>query len=147
MMNNAIPDEKKAFIDSFLENAHIARVATSDSSGQPHVVPVWYAWDGESLWISSYSNTRKIKDLENNPKMAVSIDIAEEGGKTQAVIFEGTADLVRDPRDFLRQQFYWIYKRYLGDEGVKAPGPQEWIEDPHNLLIKLTPQQVYTWNW
>jgi PPOX class probable F420-dependent enzyme len=142
-----ISADKKAFIDEFLEQPLIARVATADAAGQPHVVPVWYAWDGETLWISSFSNTRKIKDLAENPKIAVSIDIAVQDGETKAVIFEGVAELVQQPRDFLRHHFNWIYKRYLGEEGVLADSPQEWIEDPHNLLIKLVPDQVYTWNW
>lgn len=143
----AISPEKKAFIDEFLEQPLIARIATADATGQPHVVPVWYTWDGESLWISSFSNTRKINDLAENPKIAVSIDIAVPDGETKAVIFEGVAELVREPRDFLRHHFTWIYKRYLGEQGVLADSPQEWIEDPHNLLIKLTPDQIYTWHW
>lgn len=40
---NEISDDKKVFIDSFLEGSHIARLATADREGKPHVVPVWYA--------------------------------------------------------------------------------------------------------
>ncbi len=142
-----LSDEKRQFINSFLEEPLIARMATADASGQPHAVPVWYGWDGESIWISSYSNTRKIADLEENPKISVVIDVAGDAGGTKAVIFEGTVSLVREPRDLLRKQFVWIYTRYMGEEGVKAEDPQRWIEDPHNLLIKLTPATVTTWHW
>ena len=41
----------------------------------------------------------------------------------------------------------WIYKRYLGEEGVLEKDPQEWIADRHNMLIKLTPEKVITWQW
>jgi PPOX class probable F420-dependent enzyme len=145
-MNN-ISDEKKAFIDSFLEGSHIARLATVDRDGKPHVVPVWYAWDGETIWISSYSSTRKIMNLEENRKVSIIIDITGGEGETKAVLFEGQAQLIREPRDFLREKFYWIYKRYLGEEGVMAKNPQEWIEDSQNLLISLKPENVFTWKW
>lgn len=145
-MNN-IPDEKAIFVNKILDEPLIARLATADLNGQPHVVPVWYAWDGKSIWVSSFSNTRKIKDLQNNPKLSIAIDTSDDDGKTSAVILEGKADLVVEPRDFLRKQFLWIYTRYLGEDGVKEKQPQEWIEDPHNLLVKLTPKNVYTWNW
>ena len=144
---NEISDDKKVFIDSFLEGSHIARLATADREGKPHVVPVWYAWDGESIWISSYSSTRKIKNLEENRYVSIIIDVTGGKGETKAVLFEGVAQLVKEPRDFLRDKFYWIYKRYLGAEGVRANNPQEWIEDPQNLLISLKPEKIFTWKW
>lgn len=143
---DTLPEEKIQFIDHFLNLPLIARLATSDEQGQPHVVPVWFGWDGKTLWISSYSNTRKVKDLQQNPRISVVIDI-EENHETKAVVLEGSAELIEQPRDFLKQQFLWIYKRYMGEDGVKEEQPQEWIEDAHNLLIKLTPSRIMTWNW
>ena len=139
--------DKKAFIDPFLEGAHIARLATADREGCPHVVPVWYAWDGESIWISSYSSTRKITNLEENKNVSIVIDVTGGKGETKAVVFEGKAELVKEPRDLLCDKFYWIYKRYLGEEGVLEKSPQEWIVDPQNLLIRLKPERTFTWNW
>lgn len=139
-------NEKKKFVNDLLARPLIARMATTDPKGQPHVVPVWYGWDGTSIWISSFSNTRKIKDLLQNPKISIAIDRVDEEGKSKAVIFEGSVTLVQAPRDFLHKQFTWIYTRYLGEEGVKEKEPQSWINDPQNLLIKLTPEQVFTWD-
>ena len=139
--------ENKAFIDSFLEGAHIARLATADREGRPHVVPVWYAWDGESIWISSYSSTRKINNLEDNRNVSVVIDVTGGEGETKAVVFEGKAQLVKEPRNLLRDKFIWIYKRYLGEDGILEESPQEWIEDPQNLLVCLKPEKTFTWNW
>ena len=40
------------------------RLATANPRTlQPHVVPVWFWWDGTSLWISAFSSTRKVKEL------------------------------------------------------------------------------------
>jgi general stress protein 26 len=142
-----LPAEKSEFVNEILKQPLIARIGTADVNNQPHVVPVWFGWDGTSLWISSYSNTRKVQDLLINPRISVSIDVAEEGGETKAVIFEGSVTLVREPRDFLKKQFHWIYERYLGKEGVMEKSPQKWINDPHNLLIRLVPEKIFTWNW
>jgi PPOX class probable F420-dependent enzyme len=139
---NQLSPQKQAVINKFLQQPLIARMATADMNGQPHVVPVWFGWDGTTLWISSYSNTRKVGELERNPKISVVMDIAEDGGTNKGVIFEGSVELIREPREFLREKFVWIYTRYLGTEGVLAKEPQSWIEDPHNLLIKLTPDKV-----
>lgn len=144
---NHISDEKQKVMARLLSQPLIARLATADRNCQPHVVPVWFGWDGMSLWISSFSNTRKINDIQQNPSISVVIDQASEDNHASAVILEGQAELVTAPRDFLRQQFLWIYTRYLGVDGVKAKDVQGWIEDSHNLLVKLTPEKVLVWDW
>ncbi len=142
-----IPEEKRKLIDAFLEKPLIARMATADRHAHPHVVPVWYAWDGTSIWISSFASTRKVAELRQNPYLSISIDVAEQNGATRAVILEGKSELITEPREFVASQSHWIYKRYLGDEGVLAKEPQSWIHDPENLLIKLTPEDIYTWEF
>lgn len=133
-------------IDDFLAQPHLARMATADpETGQPHVVPVWYGWDGESLWISSFRGTRKIRDLARNPRISVVVDVDGESDGLRAVLLEGQAELVTEPRGMLEEKTEWVYTRYLGPEGVKAKDPQSWIKDPEALLIKLTPSWVKTW--
>jgi PPOX class probable F420-dependent enzyme len=135
----------KQALDEFLALPHLARMATTNPDTlQPHAVPVWYGWDGKSIWISSYRSTRKICDLQKNPRISIVIDSAE-GNQTGAVILEGEAELVTGPADFLRTQITWVYTRYLGPEGVLAPDPQSWIASPENLLIKLTPAKIMSW--
>jgi general stress protein 26 len=140
-------EEKTQFIDNLLQGPLIARIATADLHGQPHVVPVWYGWDGKSIWISSFSNTRKVRDLEQNPKVSIVIDVVIENCENKAVIFEGRVELMKSPRELLEEKFLWIYSRYMGEEGVLAKEPQSWIHDPLNLLIKLTPEKVINWNY
>jgi len=142
-----LSEEKRQFVDTFLARSLIARMATAGADGRPHVVPVWYAWDGTTIWISSFASTRKVAELRENPYLSISIDVAEQNGATRAVILEGKSELITEPREFVASQSYWIYKRYLGDEGVLAKEPQSWIHDPENLLIKLTPEDIYTWEF
>ena len=137
--------EKKKFINDFLQAPLIARMATADSSGQPHVVPVWYGWDGTTIWISSFSSTRKVSELELNPKISISIDTSEIDGKAKAVIFEGKAELIKEPCELVEAKSLWIYTRYLDEKGLLKEEPQSWIKDPLNLLIKLTPDTILTW--
>ena len=133
-------------MDALLDQPLLARVATaSPADHRPHVVPVWYMWDGESIWISSYSSTRKIRDLRGNPFCSIVIDEAESGWDFRGVIFQGRAKLLVEPREFVSEMTTRIYTRYLGDEGVLDPSPQEWIHDPENMLIKVTPTQTFTW--
>lgn len=133
-------------IAALMDRPVIARLATcSIKTHRPHVVPVWFLWDGESIWISSYRTTRKVVDLEGNPYCSIAVDTAESGVDFEAVILEGQAELVTAPQDFVEDMTTRIYTRYLGPEGVLAPDPQSWIHDPQNLLIRLAPAKVLSW--
>jgi general stress protein 26 len=145
-MGDAIKGDRKDLIESVLAEPVLARLATTNPrTMQPHVVPVWFMWDGESVWVSSFVSTRKIRELKNNPRGAVLIESKQEGGKLQAVLLEGTVDLVIQPRQLVSEIASRIYIRYLGPEGVKDPEPQSWLNDPENLLIKLTPSRIISW--
>lgn len=141
-----IGGKDKAIVEAFLDKPLLARIGTADpDTCQPHVVPVWYGWDGESIWISSYSTTRKVVELKNNPFCSIVIDVAEGDGDITALLFEGKAELVTGPSDYLREKITWVYSRYLGEDGVLADDPQEWLASPDNLLIKLTPTKTFAW--
>jgi len=135
---DALTPAKQDFVNAFLAEPRIARMATANQGGQPHVVPVWYAWDGQSIWISAYSDTRKAKDLQENPLLSVAIDDVSPDGKTQAVILEGKAELLRGPAELLQRQFTWIYSRYVwcgacfrADLPGMDPRPPECVGQAH----------------
>jgi general stress protein 26 len=145
-----MPDEpkqdRKDLIEAVLMEMVLARLATSNpKTMQPHVVPVWFMWDGDYVWISSFVSTRKIRELRINPRGAVLIESKQEGGKLQAVLLEGTVELVTQPRQLVKELASRIYIRYLGPEGIKDAEPQSWLNDPENLLIKLTPERIISW--
>lgn len=136
-------DTKNERIQAVLNEAVLARLATA-RDGQPHVVPVWFYWDGESVWISAFRSTRKVKDLLRNPLCAVLVEPKETAG-VQAVLLEGRAELISAPDARVAAMSECIYTRYLGPEGVLAEEPQSWIHDAENTLICLKPSKTFVW--
>jgi general stress protein 26 len=137
-------------LNSFLEHALLARLATAVPSkedpafAQPHNTPVWFWWDGQSMYISAFQSTRKVKEVKRNPYIAVLIDNDKPIDGVTAVLMEGKSDLVLDP-GLVQEISRIIYTRYMGTEGVLAPDPQSWIVDPENSIIRLVPANVYSW--
>jgi general stress protein 26 len=135
----------KEQIDIYLDQPLLARMATaSAATAQPHVVPVWYLWDGQSIWVHGHSSTRKFKELAANPACAIAIDHATSGVDFWAVLLEGQAELITDPAVVVLVAER-IYVRYIGVEGLLDPVPQSWIHDAESLLLKLTPERVVAW--
>ena len=64
-----IPDE---LID-ILEKNGFANVATIGPDGEPQNNPVWFEWDGETIAISQTPQKQKFRNLERDPRVALSI--------------------------------------------------------------------------
>ena len=147
MSTTTIRITEKKEVKTFLQQAHIARMATVDPGTlQPHVVPVWYEWDGETLWISSFRSTRKVKEIQKNSQISVVVDSDSPGEPARAVFFDGQAELISDAKEGLIRGGS-IYTRYLGIEGALGAEPQSWLHDPEHLLIALKPRKIYAWGF
>jgi PPOX class probable F420-dependent enzyme len=85
--------------------APVARLATVDREGRPHVVPICFVIDGGTLYTAvdeKPKRTRRLRRLGNieaNPAVEVVIDHYEEDwSKLWWVRLRGTARIVEDPR-------------------------------------------------
>jgi nitroimidazol reductase NimA-like FMN-containing flavoprotein (pyridoxamine 5'-phosphate oxidase superfamily) len=143
-----LPPEANSRLVDILSRPHLARLATAAPENmQPHVVPVWFLWDGESLWISAFASTRKVKEVARNQRISVVVD---GGGPPEdvpgwGVLMEGIAELISSPVEFVAEMSTHIYTRYLGLEGVLEAEPQSWIHDEENRLIRLKPDFIHIW--
>ena len=137
--------EKQAQIEALLTGEPVlARLATANPRTlQPHVTPVWFLWDGTSLWISAFISTRKAKDVSRNRKIAVLIE-PKDPQDLQAVLLEGPCEFLEEPRDVVAEMSLKIYERYVGADKI-TDTERSWTVDPENRLIKLTPQKTYSW--
>ena len=84
-------------------------VSTVRRDGRPHAVPVWGVWHDGAFWFSSGGQSRKVRNLSDDPRCVVTTDQADE-----AVIIEGIAGEVVDAaKDIALQDAY--RKKYEED--------------------------------
>ena len=86
-----------------LGRARVARLATADPSGLPHVVPIVFAIDGERLYTPldakpktvEPARLKRVRNLVANPQVAVVADEYDEDWTRLAwVMVVGRAELV-----------------------------------------------------
>lgn len=60
----------------YLSENFIGRLASSSASGQPHVVPVGYRFDGKTITFGGWNLTKSLKfrNLMGNNKVAFVVD-------------------------------------------------------------------------
>jgi PPOX class probable F420-dependent enzyme len=73
----------------------MAHLATC-RDGRPHVAPVWYRYDPEDDVVELVTTGRKLANVRENPRVALSVQ-KDEGGHAQwTVTLLGTAEVVDD---------------------------------------------------
>src|SRR5215469_10155544 len=57
--------------------------------GRPHVVPVWFLWDGATILIFSLPNTQKLRNLQHCPTVMLALDSANQGSQAPPHFMRG----------------------------------------------------------
>ncbi|MDA4124932.1 MAG: PPOX class F420-dependent oxidoreductase [Thaumarchaeota archaeon] len=83
----------------FLAENFLGRVATVSLSGQPHVVPVGYSFDGSGITFGGRNLTKSLKfrNLAGNNKVAFVVDVVASANpwKVKGVEIRGRAEAVQ----------------------------------------------------
>ena len=80
---------------AFLEKPWIGRLATTGADGSPHVVPLWYAMDGDDAVIISERKTAKVANLQRDRRAALAVGGEPEKGP--AYLLRGSVTITDDP--------------------------------------------------
>jgi PPOX class probable F420-dependent enzyme len=125
--NQSISDE---YLDLFEKKA-FAHVATVMPDGKPQVTPVWVDFDGECVRINSARGRQKVRNLERNPNVAISIIDPDDAyrylqirGQVEAITEEGADDHIDS-----------LAKKYLGADSYPFRTPTE-----VRVMIKIRPK-------
>ena len=98
---------------TFLLGQRVARLASADARGEPHVVPVCFAVSGESVYITVDEKPKRepgrplkrIRNLVENPAVALVADHYEEDWRRLAwVMLRGRAEILHEGEEHDRAQ-------------------------------------------
>lgn len=102
----------------FLADNKVIRLATVDTNGLPHVLPVWYVADREegAIFFSTPEDSRKARDLEETPKASLVVDEGSAYFDLRAVIAEGDVTPVADECLLAEVERRWCRKYFDRDD-------------------------------
>lgn len=133
-MREMTDDERRCFL---LQRARTAILATVRSDGRPHVAPVWFDLDGDTLVFTTWHESVKARNIRNDPRISLCVD--DEEPPFAFVLMEGEAEL-RESDPNLR---YWatrIAGRYMGEGLAEDYGRRNGVEG--ELLLRVRPTNV-----
>jgi PPOX class probable F420-dependent enzyme len=128
-------DECRSFLHSPVRTS---KVATVRKDGRPHVVPVWFDLEGETLVFMIEEGSIKGRNLRRDPRVCLCVD--DETTPFAYVQVEGTVVMSADA-DQVR---YWATRiggRYMGQELAETYGKINSYEGVR--VVRLTPTNIH----
>ncbi len=128
--------------DSYLRESRIARLATVDPSGQPLVVPVCYAYDGQDFFSAidekpkrvPARNLKRLRNIDQNPKVSLVIDTySDDWSQLEYVIVQGEAEILSEGVEqqkaiiLLRDKYPQYREMTLSQQPVIKIRPNQYI--------------------
>ncbi len=130
--------------DQFLAEERTCRLATVGGDGAPHVTPLWFAWDGSSLWITSLVRSQRWTDLQRDNRVSVVVDAGGAFTELRGVELHGPAVPVGEaPRAGLPvpelDEAEQLFADKYADGRIHHDGRHAWL--------RITPQKIQSWDF
>ena len=129
----ALPDSARAV----LTGPNLAHVVTIDPDGAPQVSCVWVGVDGDEVVFGSLGPFRKIRNLERDPRIALSIESSATNaiGMREYLVLQGTARVVPGGAPELLQE---LARVHIGPD-VKFP---PMADPPPGSIVRISVEQI-----
>lgn len=120
-----------------LNEDRIIWLTTVDARLTPQPIPVWFLWDGAQFLIYSQPDTPKLRNIAQNPHVALNFDGDGYGGNI--VVFTGVAALAPDAPPAHALPAY--VAKYA--EGFKRIGmTAERFAEVYSVALRVTPNRL-----
>jgi PPOX class probable F420-dependent enzyme len=127
-------------IDRLLRTEQVVWLSSVNADGTPHLVPIWFSWDGEELLIASKPNARKVVNLRANP--SVMLALGEPDDDFDVGMVEGIAELLDEPAAAVMPASHLAkYRRQMAAIGLSA---EEFLAT-YSQVIRIRPTRYLPW--
>jgi len=123
-------------IDKRLREEEIIWFTTVSPKGVPTPNPVWFYWDGEFIVVYSEPSSFRVRNIKNNPHVALTLQ-GVDGLGHNVVIINGRAEL--HPGNRVIPRAYWDKFESL----LQDMSPAE-MTAAYNVEIRVKPDRIRT---
>ena len=121
--------------DAALRRSRIGWLGTSHVEGTPHLVPVWFYWDGATITLYSKRNAKKVRNLEEMPNVAFAVE--PRAGRMCSVLIEGHAEILPSSQS-IEAGFRRKYGPTIRRAGIEVSS----FSEMYPQAIRITPARI-----
>lgn len=128
-------------IERFLRTEEVLWLSTVRPDGPPHLVPIWFSWDGRCILLVSKPDAVKVEAMRREPRVMLALGDAEED--FDVALIEGIAELPEGPvTDFLPESHWTKYARDLAAIGLDR---ERYLAD-YSQAVRIRPTRFLGWH-
>jgi PPOX class probable F420-dependent enzyme len=123
----------------------VVEVATTLLDGSPHVVPLWFVWRDEALYVSARRTSATWRNVERDPRVALTFHQGKRWNELTGAVLHGRADPLSPAHPSLggvMSSWYEKYRSLLGGEAFRRFAEQ--VEDPG--MLRVRPERLSHWD-
>jgi general stress protein 26 len=121
----------------------VATLATFEPGGGVYLNAMWFAWHDGALLLGTGATTRKVVNVERDPRASVLIHDSRVGFDVCGLRVSGRVDVVRGTAG--AELVRVVHGRYLTDEAWSIPSVREFLE-ANDVALRLVPDQASVWD-
>jgi PPOX class probable F420-dependent enzyme len=124
-----------------LDAEPVVWLSTVRPDGTPHLVPIWFSWDGASILIASKPHARKVQNLLTNPKVMLALGEPEDD--FDVGLLEGVAEVLdASAAEALPASHLRKYRDQMAAIGLTR---EEFLAT-YSLVIRVRPTRFLPWH-
>lgn len=130
-----------ARIVRFLEREPVVWLSTVRPDGGPHLVPIWFWWDGDALLVFSKPHAQKVRNLRERGSVMLALGDAEDD--FDVGMLEGRAELLERPTcEVMPSAHVAKYATQLAALGLTT----EAYAATYSQVIRIVPLRFLPWH-
>ena len=121
-----------------------ASVGTLLPNGAPHVVPLWFVWLEDGIYLSCRRESTVWRNLNRDPRVAVTMDRGQAWTEQAGCVIRGDAELLAPDDPGTRKALSAWFEKYrpeLSGFGFTAYARQ--VVEP--VILRVRPDRLSTW--
>jgi PPOX class probable F420-dependent enzyme len=129
-----------ARLDRFLSEEPVVWLSTVRPDGAPHLVPIWFTWDGTSLLVFSKPGAQKVRNMRANPVAMLALGEPEDD--FDVAMAEARVELMNEPATELPWAHLAKYSARMAAMGLS---PDQFVAT-YSQVIRITPTRAIPWH-
>jgi PPOX class probable F420-dependent enzyme len=132
----------------FLAEERVVTCATMCPNGRPHLMPLWYAVEGDDILCWTYGTSQKVKNLERLPQATLSVESGDRYDELRGAMLECDVEIVRDREEVLRigMALAYRYGRATPADPVEAVRAGVAQRGAKRVGLRFRPTRVVSWD-
>jgi PPOX class probable F420-dependent enzyme len=130
----------------FLDEERVLTCATIGPGGRPHLMPLWYVRDGNTLLAWTYGKSQKVRNLERDGRATIQLEAGRDVyGELRGVMLECDVAIERDAVR-VGELGLKLMARYAGGELSQEARASVLQQAPKRVLLRFTPTRIVSWD-